>query len=696
MKKILTAVLVTSLSVSGFAAEQEIEEIIVTGQLTPFGATRAMTPILETSRSVAIIDEQTFRARGALTLDDTLSYTAGVVGDTFGFSTRGDFPKVRGFDAAEYRDGQQVLFGFYNNTRSDVYMLEQVEVLKGPASVLYGKGTPGGIVNAISKVARAEATNEILMDVGANNRYQLAADYNFALSDNLYARIVGIYRDSDTQVDRVEDDALVLMPSITWQTQDTKLSFLFEYADREGDTAHQFLPLTATACATGDVNVTPTSTCSNATGTEISADTYLGEPGFNKFDTESTLYSLLGSHQFTDWLSIEGVARYKDGDADYQQSWVSFVGTGNPRVDASRNGIRSFYSSNASSEQLAVDLRVRFDFETGAITHEVFVGLVYQDVTTDNDTQFVYGQGSINIYNPTYGGLPPIFTDGTPLFDGPEAQTRDLGWYANDQLSIGNWRINLGVRVDDTETRSAGSKQEDDETSLSAGVLYAFETGISPYLNYAESFEPVLGVNSVTGDFLKPREGEQFEAGIKYQPAGSRTYITLAYFDIEESNLANPSSLITSPTLQQEGTGEVQGFELEAQTRIGDWYLEGAVTTLDTESAEGVAFDSIPELQISSWVQYEPLDGMFAGFRIGLGARYVDENESNDVQAGVRVVTDGYLVADALLGYETDRWDASINIRNLTDESYYGTCLARGDCFPGEERSVVGRFRFKL
>jgi len=140
----------------------------------------------------------------------------------------------------------------------------------------------------------------------------------------------------------------------------------------------------------------------------------------------------------------------------------------------------------------------------------------------------------------------------------------------------------------------------------------------------------------------------------------------------------------------------VQGFELEAQTRLGDWYLEGAITVLDAESAEGAPFDSIPERQISSWIQYEPSSGPISGFRFGLGARYVDENESNNLAYGVRVVTDGYLVADALVGYETDRWDATINLRNLTDEDYYGTCLARGDCFPGEARSLVGRVRFKL
>jgi len=670
---------------------ESIEEIVVTGKLSRFGATRSATPILETARSVSVIDEKEFRTRGALTIDDTLNFTAGVVGDTFGFSTRGDFPQVRGFNAAEYRDGQQVLFGFYNNTRSDVYMLEQVEVLKGPASVLYGKGTPGGIVNAISKLAGPGTDNELLFDVGTQDRYQLSGDFNATLTENWYFRVVGVYRDTDTQVNFVTDDAAIIMPSVTFRNDRTAVTALVEVADRNADTAHQFLPLTGTACVSGDIRITPASVCANADGSVSEISTYLGEPGFNRFDTQSVLVSLLGSHEFNSVFSLEGVLRYKDGEADYSQSWIDFLGAGNPRVDANGDGGRTFYRSDARSEQLALDVRGRFEFATGAFEHEIFAGVVYQDVETDNDFLFLSGQGSLNIYNPVYGGVPPAFTDGTPLFDGAASQTDDIGIYINDQISINALRINLGVRFDDTETASGGSSQSDDETSLSVGLLYAFDNGLSPYASFAESFEPVIGVNSITGDFLKPRRGEQTEVGLKFQPPGTRTYVTLAYFDIGESNLPNPSSLITDPELQQEGVGEVQGVELEAQTQLGDWYLEGNVSVLDTESAEGVPFASIPETQASAWVQYEPRSGRLDGFRFGLGLRYADENESNDVAAGVRVVTDGYTVVDGLIGYAMDPWDFALNLRNIADEEYYGTCLARGDCFPGEERSVVAR-----
>lgn len=692
----LSVLMASTIAVASESAPPAMEELVVTGQLSAFGATRSATPILETSRSVSVISQDEFRARGALTLDDALTFTAGVTGDAFGFSTRGDFASVRGFDAAEYRDGQQVLFGFYNNTRSDIYMLEQVEVLKGPASVLFGKGTPGGIINASSKLARPDVESEVLLDIGDEDRRQLSVDYGTHLGGNVYARLVGIYRDADTQVNFVNDDALILMPSITWTDGRTRLTAMVEYADRDSDTSNQFLPLTGTACVDGAVTVSPATICANANGERIAYDAYMGEPGFNRYDTTSTLVSLLGSHVFNDVMSLDAVVRYKDGEADYRQAWISFTGAGFPRVNDDGVGPRSFYISEAGSEQLAIDLRTRFDFDTGPLNHEIFVGAFWQDVETDNDSLFLYGQGQFDTYAPVYGFVPAAITAGASVADGPASQTDDLGFYVNDQISIGGWKLNLGARFDDTETRSATTSQSDQETSLSIGLLYAFESGFSPYASWAESFQPVVGLNTATGEPLKPRQGEQFELGVKYQPPGTRTYVTLAWFDIEETNLPNPSALVTSPDQQQEGVGSVDGFEIEAQTRIGDWSLEGNFTLLNTRSAEGVPFDSTPEEMVSLWVQYEPSRGRLQGLRTGVGMRYAGGNESNDVPAGVRVTTDGYTVFDALVGYTLGQWDFTLNLRNLADDNYQSTCLARGDCFPSEDRSILGRLAWRM
>ncbi|NIB41743.1 TonB-dependent siderophore receptor [Pseudomaricurvus alkylphenolicus] len=680
-------------------SEGEIEEINVVGNLSRYGATKSAVPILETARSISIESEDMFRDKGALSLDDILAYTSGVMGDTYGFSTRGDFPKVRGFDAAEYRDGQQVLFGFYNNSRSDVYMLEQVEVLKGPASVLYGKGTPGGIVNAISKLAGPDKDGEVVVEYGSDNRQQISGDINLELTNNLYFRMVGLYRDSDTQVDNVQDDAAIFMPSITYQNETTSVTLMAEVLDRDTDTAHQFLPLQASGCLSSDVKVSPDFLCAQPTQQQLDSSAYLGHPDFNRYNTDSTLVSLLANHEVTDQLSLEGVIRYKDADVDYFQTWIDFNGA-SPRVDADGNGQRTWYLSDASSEQLAVDLRMRYEFETGNLAHEVFAGVSYQEVITDNNLTYLRSVDSINIFNPVNGELPAAFASLQPGYDAPESRTEEHGIYLNDQISVGKWKVNLGLRYDDSKSGSAGSpKQGDYALSASAGVLYAFDMGLSPYISYAESFEPVVGNDGLTNQPLKPREGEQWEAGIKYQPQGSQTYITAAYFDIEETNLANPASLITEANSQQEGVGTSKGFELEVHTRVHeDISVEANLTIMDTESAEGVAFDSIPEKQFSAWVQYQPSEGDLLGFKAALGVRYAGENESNQfstVAPGVvihgQVVTEGATLFDAMVGYENQDWDLTLNLRNLTDEEYYGTCLVRGDCFPGETRSVVGK-----
>jgi iron complex outermembrane receptor protein len=675
------------------ADEQRLETVTVTGQLSDFGATKTTTPILETARSISIETEEQFRDKGALTLAASFDYASGVDAGTYGPATRGDFASIRGFDAAEYRDGQQVLFGYYNNTRTDIYMLEQVEILKGPASVLYGKGTPGGIVNAVSKLAGPDKANEVVFDIGTNERYQAAGDFNLQLSENVYARLVGVYRDSGTQVDRVNDDAVILMPSISYDNGTTRLTAMAEYSDRDSDTSSQFLPLTGTGCVSGQVTITPAIVCANANGEEIDPSTYHGEPGFNRYDTDSILVSLLGSHEFSPNFSIDGIFRYKDGEADYRQAYIDFLGAGTPRIDVDGNGTRTFYRSDASSEQAALDVRARYTFSTGALDHEVFVGAAYQDVTTSSRYIYAGGIGPFNAYDPVYTGYPAAFDDAANFYDPGDTQTEDYGVYINDQISLNAWKFNIGVRYDDTETKTATTTQTDDATSFSVGALYAFDNGVSPYVSFAESFEPVIGLDGFTSQPLKPREGEQWEAGIKYQPPGTRTYITAAYFEIEESNLPNPASLIGQPDSQQEGVGTSKGLEFEALTTIGDWYLEGNLSLLDTESPNGIPFDSIAEDQASTWIQYQPEAGPLKNFKAGLGVRYLGENESNGAGSlgVVRVVTDSVVLGDLLLGYETGNWDLTLNARNITDENYYATCLARGDCFPGEQRTVVAR-----
>jgi len=682
---------------------QQDDVIVVTGQLSNFGATKSSAPILETARSVSVVTTEDFLARGALTLDDALNYTSGVVGDTFGFSTRGDFFQVRGLDVPEYRDNLQALFGNYNNTRPHLYTVDQVEVLKGPASVLYGQGSPGGIVNLASKRAGPDLEQEVVLSYGTHDRLEIAGDFNATLiEDTLYARFVGVYRDSDTQVDFVTDDAVSIAPSLTWTPNDrTEINLLVNYDERDGDTAHQFLPLT------GTLNPSPS-------GQVIESSTYLGEPGFNRYETESTAVTMIASHRLNEIFTLEGTARWRDSSSEYSQSWIRFTGTGRPRTTGLGIGMRSWYDNPAESEQLAFDTRIRADFNTGSFEHEVLAGVNYQSVELTSSRAFLV-QGALNVFDPfnnegvltprdaTYGNNVPSMADLDAARGFSETETEFWGFYAHDQISWNNWVANFGIRVDDATIDSVSragpavttQNQDDNATTIAAGLLYAFDNGVSPYISYAESFNPVLGTDNVTNDPLKSEEGEQFEIGLKYQPAGSRAFVTLAYFDITQSNLPNPASLIGGDIpSQQEGEAEIKGFEIEGTTYLdlglGELRLDGAASWLDAEDPNGLQFASIPEEQFSVWGEFRP--HALEDLRVGLGARYVGNNKSFGISVVdgslVEIETDGYTVADMMIGYEFDNWSAMLNVRNLFDENYYATCLARGDCFPGEERTV--------
>ncbi len=670
-----------------------VEEVFTIGSLTRYSATKSATPIMETARSVSIETQQQIIDKGALSLDQSFTYTAGVIGEPFGFATRGDWVKVRGLDVPQYQDSLQSLFGNYNNTRPDIYTLEQVEILKGPASVLYGKGSPGGLVNVVSKRPQLAASHEVVVEGGTFSREQIGIDSTGPLTDDgrwLY-RVIGVYRDSETQVDHVDDRSKVIAPSLTWQPDDaTSATLLFNYTETDSDTATQFLPIAGT--------LTPA-----ANGKRIDSGVYLGEPNFNRYDAKTFSATLLADHQFNAIWGVELTTRYTDAAADYQQAWPSFIGgdryVRNPDGSLYKDGTvpRSFYRSDAESEQIAADLRFRGDFTSAHFEHRLLLGGTYQHVTTDNDGYYAFALGAstfddstwINVFNPVYGAVPPEALLNSLYTDRPETTSEDIGIYISDEISLNNWRFTLGLRYDDTETETASDEQDDDALSTSVGILYQFDNGISAYVSYAESFEPVIGDNG-KGQALDPQEGKQTEVGIKYEPFQFPGIITLAYFDIEQSNLPDPLALPGSFE-QQRGEATIKGLELEGFLNFGDITLELNISKLDSESADGYQLASVAEKQASTWISYRPLQ-YWQGFKMAAGIRYVGASYGG----ADTLKTPSYTLGDLMIGYETRRWDFALNVQNISDEEYFSTCLARGDCWVGRERTAVGRIRYKF
>ncbi|MEM1193221.1 MAG: TonB-dependent receptor [Pseudomonadota bacterium] len=730
MRKLLLSVSLSALAISGAHAQEaspdgaddtQIDQIIVIGETKRFGATKSETPIVETPRSVSIITSDEFLDFGALTLSNVLNYTAGVTGNAFGIATRGDSATIRGLDAPEYQDNLQVNFGFFNNARADIYTLEQVEVLKGPASVLYGQAAPGGIISTVSKIAGPDKLGkEFLGTAGNFERYQASLDLGFDLSgDGTWtARFVGVYRDSGTQFDFVDDDAIVIAPSLTYDNGRTSLTALFNFTDRNSDTDSQFLPLTATACQSDQVTISEPNVCANAPAQQVDPSVFVGDPAFNRFDTRAYTATIFATHRFNDILSFEGTARYRDNEADYFQSWISFTGDGNPRLNADGTPSfgRTFFGGPAGSDQIALDARLRANFNTGIINHEILGGVNYQNVETFSDQAFLSGvpftltgaPSTFNIFDPVYDGseIPPadVF-DAARFLQEDETVSTDL--YIIDNMTIGNLIVNAGIRYSSVNSRDASTDQEDNEFPITAGALYKTSFGLNPYISYAQSFRATVGTDVVAGTPLLPRRGEQLEIGFKYQPPGTANYLAVAYFDLEEDNLVD---FLATGSTQPGLTIEATGVEVEGIVNLGDVAFDFDFRYLDADEVDenggALPRPSIPSTAASLWALWSPSAGQLNGFRLGAGFRFVGQNESNGTAflatnqfapSPIRVVTDGYIVFDALVSYAFGNGvEASLNVRNIGNNEFFTTCLSRGDCFVGEERTILGTVAYRF
>ncbi len=295
----------------------------------------------------------------------------------------------------------------------------------------------------------------------------------------------------------------------------------------------------------------------------------------------------------------------------------------------------------------------------------------------------------VNVFNPQYGKIPTQ-AELAPYARASNSKTISTGVYATEQLSYENLLVNVGIRYDHISSKTlTEKKQTDSAVSLSAGAMYQLDFGLSPYVSYADSFEAVVGVDQKTGKALKPKESQQLEAGLKYQPEGHQGYLTASYFNIKQKNLNNPNGIAGSN--MQIGEGKIYGYELEGYLPISDFAINATAAMIDSEDQNGYQLASVPKYSATTWISYKPTN-FLAGFKTGFGARFngASQNGTDTLK------TPSYTLMDAMVGYENDRVDVALNVNNLTDKTYVSTCLARGDCYYGTARTAVLRVAAKF
>jgi len=635
----------------------------VSAQDTPFG--------------LSVVDVNQIRETGAKNIQDALLYSAGVYAGRYGFDTRGDWAAVRGMSPSFYLDGLRSSFGYYNKPRQDIYTLEQIEVLKGPSSVLYGQADLGGIVNAVSKQPSKTTHREVEVQLGSHDRKQIATDLTGALSADgqwLY-RVVALKRDSGTQVDHVHDDAQVFMPSLTWQpSAATSVTLNYLHQQNKGQVSAQFLP------SKGTIQSAPLG--------QIPTSAFAGEPGWDRYDTLQNEWSLFVKQQLSSTWRLNVSLRQTSTSSITREIYANTV---NVPTDA---GVidRTIHTADRKTDVFAGDVRVEGRIDLGPTRHTISAGIDHQNAYWEeyNYNSLATGGGQLNIYNPVYGY---VNTAALTWSDRPDNQIIQTGLYVSDHVEIGSLIVSAALRRDQARNRvwniapTADVEVDNEATTGRLGVMYRLGEW-SPYVSYSEAFSPNLGTDGLANpSYLKPTTGDQKEAGLKYLSLSGDTSAAVAWFDIQQTNRVADGS---EPGGVEQVGARVLGWEAELRQRWGALELMANWSNFSANDRQsGKRLSSIAERTASAWAQYR-----FAGnWRAGLGARHIGTVTGASGTPEVPSVT----LYDAMIGYASGPWDVRLDVKNLADKTYVSWCRGLNrDCGYGDRlnANLTARYTF--
>jgi iron complex outermembrane receptor protein len=656
-------------------AEHDANRIVVTGtREEKFAGLKTETPLIETPQPLTVITSEQYLSQGAISISDTVKYAAGITANAYGRDTRVDGFVIRGIDALQFRDGMRDIFSYYASITSDPYNFSRVEIVRGPASVLFGQGSIGGLVNLVSKTPTFETRGEISATYGSYDRKEVMGDVNVALTDTLAVRAVGRARDADTYVDHVPDDRVFFAPSIRWQpTPDTDVTLTGLYQEDDSGSTSQFLPIVGTFMPNPN----------NAQ--QLDRFAFIGKPGWDRYDGRSLQGGGSITHSFGDNVKLSLKARYIDSDLTYFTHYAdSYSNPTNPYLDAAGRLIGLYSDASiARMNVFSTDNNLQFKFGTGAnIEHTLLVGVDYSWNKVRKRGGF--GYEVIDIYDIDYDALttPEIAPDFTA-----ESQ-KQLGVYVQDQIRFfDRVSIVLGARRDRVETRGGGV---DKATTFRAGIIGEIGANISPFFSYTESFLPIAGTTG-DGEFFKPQTGRQFEAGVKWQP-DLNTLVTVTAFHIKESGrpISGPGTGVT-----QAGELTTKGIEFEAsRTLPGDFELLLNYGYNKLVSNDTPFFDYLPRETASAWTT--KTIGLGEGPKLRLGGGVVYTGKRRSVGSTWTIVTPSNTTVDALAEVTWENWRFTVNATNLLNEKFYASCLSRGDCFVGAPRNVMGTVGFRF
>jgi len=665
------------------------------------------TPLIEAPQSLGVVTRDQIDDQAALSVSQALRYTAGVLPEVRP-SARYDSVFVRGFGGqgtgaafVNFLDGLRQGRGLSQGVpNTDPWLLERIEVLRGPASVLYGQTGVGGLVNLVSRRPSAVASGEVRLEAGSYGLVQTAFDSTGPLTEDgqfLY-RLTGIARKAESQFDFTQEERIAIAPAFTWRPDgNTTLTVLSSYQyDPEGG-FYNFAPASGTVLA-------------NPRG-RLPRSFFGGDPNYDRFTRSQASVGYQLEHRISDTWTVRQNVRYSHIDAEVNVLSVQAA----PNAAGVSARAQSFISDHANS--IALDNQAQASFVTGPLRHTALFGIDWQRTSARARVlSTAAGVPSLNLFSPTY------FQAIAPLNAGPASltnqETDQLGFYAQDQVAIDRFRFNLGVRYDRATTgttthlasgaNAAQRSQFDDEVTWRAGGLYLFDNGLAPYASYSTSFLPNSGTSAPqrgTQPFA-PTTGEQYEVGLKYQPPGMTSFVQAAAFHIRQEDVLTRDPTYTTFSLP---LGEIRsrGIELEGRATINEnldligtyTYIDAQITRSTTPGEQGQRVPQVPNHIASGWGDYRFREGPLRGLQLGGGARYIGStygNNANTFKVPDVLLFDAAIRYDVGARYERARGlELALNVQNVADRDFVASCSSVTACFYGTGRLVLGSVRVR-
>ncbi|MEZ1512975.1 TonB-dependent siderophore receptor [Pseudomonas soli] len=632
-------------------------------------ATRTDTDIRDTPQSIEVVPAQVLKDLNSTRIDRALDFAGGVSRqNNFGGLTFLNY-SVRGFTTGElYKNGFAVNRGSYS--APDTSSIERIEVLKGPAASLYGRGDPGGLVNIVSKRPQAETFSTVNLSAGSWDRYRGTLDANAPLDSqgNLLGRVNLAVEDNGSFRDHVNSERRIVSPSLSWQlSPDTRLLLDTEFSRTES-VFDRGIP-----AVNGQMGSVPRSA-------------FMGEPNDGKIRNDNQTVDLALEHFLDDNWKLRLANHYTQGTLKGNSS--------EPQALVGNTLTRFYRERDFEWNDNITQAELHGQFELLGWQHQSLIGLEYENYRNSQKypqsaTLASYG---LDIRNSVYGKPKPALTRANDFFERTESHALNL----QDQIAFSErLRGLLGVRLERIEqtsqNRSSGisNSQAKDVATPRVGLLYQLTPQVGVFANASTSFKPnTIGTQ---GQVYKPEKGIGYETGLKLDLFDSRLGATVALFHIDKENVITTDALGESIAA---GKARSQGLDLqfsgqlsEAVRVIGAYaYIDAEVTKGDASLPKGSDLLGIARNSGSVMGVYEFQNGALRGSDLGAAFNYVGERSG---QAGSAFTLPSYSTVDLLAHYKaSEQVTVGLNLNNLFDRKYYERSYNSSWVLPGEPRNV--------